>query len=155
MLDDYAVIICCAIRGKNMKQLTICLGVLLSMCATVNAADTPPLLCPGKGQIAGNTALYDEPRGLLVGTLDPSIIYSSTERRVVAQATWYEVRRAEVPLGWVRGTTVERQSDLSCYLLWMRLTGEVCFPINAEFHAEPIRWNADWRKSLPAQFNRK
>ena len=119
------------------------------MCATVNAADTAPLLCPGKGQIAGNSAIYDEPRGLLVGTLDPSVIYSSTERRVVAQESWYEVRRAEVPLGWVRATKVERRADLSCWLLWMRLTGSLCFPIDAEWHTEPIRWNGDWRKSLP------
>ena len=85
-----------------MKWLAICLGFSLSMSATVNAADAPPLLCPGKGQIAGNTAIYDEPRGLLVEKLDPSVIYASTERRVVAQETWYDVRRAG-PVGMGQG----------------------------------------------------
>ena len=51
---------------------------------------------------------------------------------------------------WIAGGPALNQGidkDVSCYLLWMRLTGSVCFPIDAEFHTEPIRWNADWQKS--------
>src|SRR5262245_32139053 len=52
MLDDYVLAICCAIGGKKIKRLAICLGFSLSMIATVSTPDARPMLCPAEGQIA-------------------------------------------------------------------------------------------------------